>query len=164
MGFQCSYISWPLSSWAVLGGFLGFLETPWGSPRFFPSFYSLQNVCGHMFTQCGFQQACQWILTTAGLQIQSRSTRKAKADPGNGCFDAQLYTLASCMQQPCQPQHKVMIFYSVLLLSNYLPQIALEALSEHKFSGACPQTPSYIPFPTFFNSVLDLHTPENSNS
>ena len=35
------------SPWAVLGGgggFLGFLETPWGSPRFFPSFYLLQNA------------------------------------------------------------------------------------------------------------------------
>ena len=27
------------ATWAVLGGFLGFLETPWGSPRFFSSFY-----------------------------------------------------------------------------------------------------------------------------
>ena len=24
-------------TWAVLGGFLGFLETPWGSPRFSPA-------------------------------------------------------------------------------------------------------------------------------
>ena len=30
-----------ITSWAVLGGFLGFLETPWGSPRFFPSFDSI---------------------------------------------------------------------------------------------------------------------------
>ena len=29
---------WRGCPWAVLGGFLGFLETPWGSPRFFPSF------------------------------------------------------------------------------------------------------------------------------
>ena len=39
----------------TMGGFRGVLgvsENPWGYPRFFPSFYSLQNDCGHMFTQC----------------------------------------------------------------------------------------------------------------
>ena len=61
------------TTWAVLGGFLGFLETLWGSPRFFPSFYSLQNDCGHMCTQCvAFSKLANEILTAAGLQIQSR--------------------------------------------------------------------------------------------
>ena len=68
-----------LFSWnTTWSGFLGFLETPWGSPRFFPSFYSLQNDCGHACTclpNVAFSKlANAWILTATtlyrlGLQI-----------------------------------------------------------------------------------------------
>ena len=58
------------STWAVLGGFLGFLETPWGSPRFFPNFYSLQNDCGHILYPMWLSASLP--MAAAGLQIQSR--------------------------------------------------------------------------------------------
>ena len=48
-----------------------------------------------MFTKCGFQQACQWILTAACLQIQLVQTKLSSI-----VLDAQLYTLASSGADP----------------------------------------------------------------
>ena len=95
----------PPSSYApVMGGFrgvLGFLETPWGSPRFFPSFYSLQKlmIVATCLPNVAFQQACQWMqasrsspdpaLLNSSAAVRCRATRKAKTYPGNGtkaCF------------------------------------------------------------------------------
>ena len=46
---------------------MGFPETPWGSPRFFPSFYSLQNDCAwpHVYPM--------WL--SASLPIDPNSCR-----------------------------------------------------------------------------------------
>ena len=57
-----------------MGGFRGVSGVsgnPLGVSQVLPQllYYSLQIDCGQTFTQCGFHQACQWILTAADLQI-----------------------------------------------------------------------------------------------
>ena len=158
-----------------MGGYRKPQKPPGGLPGFSPASTHCKMTVATCLPNVAFSKLnCQWILTAAGLQIQSRPSspqfqccrqmqnhQKRKADPSNGtkaCFGCPTihFSLTAC-----QPQH------NLLLLSNCLPQIALEALLEHentkKISGACPQTPppSYIPFPPFVDSLI---CSENSNS
>ena len=73
------------------------------------------------------------------------------------------YTHTSFMQHV---SHSIMSVNAILLLSICLPQIALEAPSEHEntkkfFRGHAPRPPSYMQFPPFVDSLTRSAPPEN---
>ena len=108
------------------GGFLGFLETPWGSPRFFPSFYNSLTAWPNV-DPTWLQQVCQWILIAAG---QSRPSSESP----------QFQYSRQKQNHQFSFMHHISLMQSRCYCCNCLPQIALEALSEHentkKISGA----------------------------
>ena len=91
-------------------GVSGVSGNPLGVSQIFPQLLFTANDCGHMLTQCGFQQACQWSCRPpypVQTQLSSISVQQADAEPPEKqrqiqvmakrpVFNAQLYTLASC--------------------------------------------------------------------
>ena len=114
----------PPSSYApVMGGFrgvLGFLETPWGSPRFFPSFYSLQKlmIVATCLPNVAFSKLANGCRPPDPVQTQLSSipVQQSDAEPPEKqrhiqvmaqrpVFGAQLYTLASCSMSATAQSH-----------------------------------------------------------